>query len=275
MPRWTVDAPTTLHFDGVVALKVRTIGGSVAVLSTTGQPCLDVAGVAGPPLIVSHDAGILTITYQDLGWDGLLGWLRPEPHEASITVTVPSECPTQLAALSASTMVGGIAAKTSVRTLSGNITLDGVTGKVEADTVSGDVDSRGLAGRVGFKSVTGDLTLADGSVEELDAKTLSGRVTADLARACGALRVATVSGPVTIRLPADASTRVQLRSTAGRVRSEFPGLDCPDRPGGNTLTGTLGAGSGRLSVTTMSGQVTLLERGDPGTPGPRTEGEVR
>lgn len=275
MPRWTVDAPTTLHFDGVVAVKVRAVGGSVAVLSTTDQPCLDVSGVTGQPLIVSHEAGILTVTYQDLGWDGLLNWLRPEPHTANITITVPSECPAQVAAVSASTMVGGIAGKTSVRTLSGGITLDGVTGDVEAGTVSGDVDSRGLSGRVGFKSVTGDLTLADGSVAKLDAKTLSGRITADLARACGGIRIATMSGPVTVRLPADASTRVQLRSTAGQVRSGFPGLDRQDRPGANTLTGTLGAGSGRLSVTTMSGQVTLLERGDPGTPGPRTEDDVR
>jgi hypothetical protein len=275
MSRWTVDAPTTLHFDGVVAVRVRAVAGSVAVLSSADEPCLDVASVSGQPLLVTHEAGILTVTYPDLGWDGVLGWLRPEPHTANITITVPSECPAQVAAVTATATVGGIAGKTSVRTLSGGITLDGITGDVEADTVSGDVDAQGLSGRVGFKSVTGDLTLANGSVAKLDAKSLSGRITADLARACGGIRIATMSGPVTVRLPADASTRVQLRSSAGHVSSDFPGLDRQDRPGVNTLTGTLGAGSGRLSVTTMTGQVTLLERGDPGTPGPRTEGDVR
>jgi hypothetical protein len=275
MARWTVDAPTSLEFDGVVAVKVAAVSGSVAVLSTSERPGLEVSGVTGPPLSVTHEAGILTVAYQDLGWDTLLHWLRAELHEAHISVAVPNGCPARVSVLTASATVGGIEASTSVRSLSGSITLDGVTGSITADTVSGNVEARGLAGRLSFKSVSGDLTLANGSLDRLDAKTVSGRMTADLARACGALQIATVSGPVTIRLPADANARVRLRSAAGRVRSEFAGLDRLDRPGTTTLTGTLGAGSGQLAVTTMSGQVTLLERGDPATPGPRPEGGAR
>ncbi|HEY1323819.1 MAG TPA: DUF4097 family beta strand repeat-containing protein [Streptosporangiaceae bacterium] len=274
MPRWTVDTATTLDFDGVVALKVRAISGSVAVLSTSERPCLDVASVTGQPLLVSHEAGILTVTYPDLSWEGLMGWLRPDGHAANITIAVPKDCPAQVGTVSASSLVSGIDAKTAVRSLSGGITLDGVTGRVAADTVSGVVDAHRLSGQVGFKSVSGDLTLADSRLKQLEAKTLSGRITADLAETCGALKITTVSGPVIIRLPADASTEVHVRSTAGRVLSEVPGLDAAGYPGSNTLTGTLGTGSGRLSVTTMSGQVTLLERGDPGTPGPRTEGDA-
>ena len=81
MEHWTVDAPTTLDFDGVAALRVRVVSGSVAVLSTDDQPRLDVAGLAGQPLLVKHDAGILTITYPDLTWDGMLGWLAERLRE--------------------------------------------------------------------------------------------------------------------------------------------------------------------------------------------------
>jgi Putative adhesin len=261
MPHWTVDAPTTLDFDGVAALRVRVISGSVAVLSTTDRPRLDVADLSGQPLLVKHEAGILTVTYPDLTWDGLLGWLRPQPHSATITVMVPRECPTQLGVVSASAVVSGISATTSVKSVSGKITLDGVTGPVDARTVSGDVEAQGLDGRVGFNSVSGDLTVADGAVEKLEAKTVSGRVTADIdLDDGGALRVATVSGGVAIRLPAAASTRVELRSTTGRVQSEFGGLTTSRGPGASSLTGTLGSGAGRLQVTTVSGQVTLLER---------------
>jgi putative adhesin len=272
MARWTIDTPTTLDFDGVVALKVRAISGSVAVLSTSERPRLDVSSVTGQPLLVSHEAGILTVAYPDLSWEGLMGWLRPDTHAANITIAVPKDCPAQVGAVSASSLVSGIGGKTAVRSLSGSITLDEVDGSIAADTVSGDVDARGLAGEVGFKSVSGDLTLADAVVRKLDAKSLSGRITADLAEACGALNISTVSGPVIVRLPADASTQVQVRSTAGRVLSDVPGLASPGRPRSNSLTGTLGSGSGRLSVTTMSGQVTLLERGDPGSPGAQAEG---
>jgi Putative adhesin len=267
MSRWTVDAPTKLDFDGVVALRVRVVSGSVAVLSSDERPCLDVESVTGQPLLVSHEAGILTVTHPDLSWEGLLRWLRPNGHAAAITVTVPKGCPTQLGVVSASAFVAGIGARTSVKSVSGNITLDGVTGTVAADTVSGAVEAQGVGGRVGFKSVSGDLTLADGSLERLEAKTVSGRVTADVALTCGgAMRVATVSGAVMIRLPADTSTRVNLRSATGRLQSEFSDLAGRSSPGANTLAGTLGTGSGQVSVTTMSGQVTLLERNQPEVP---------
>jgi len=275
MAHWTVDAPTTLDFDGVAALRVRVISGSVAVLPTSGPPRLDVADLTGQPLLVKHDAGILTVTYPDLSWDGLLDWLRPQPHSATITIMVPVGCPTQLGVVSASAVVSGISAATSVKSVSGKITLDGVTGPVDAGTVSGDVEALGLDGRVGFKSVSGDLTVADGAVEKLEAKTVSGRVTADIDLGDGAVRVSTVSGPVAIRLPSEVSTRVELRSTTGRVQSEFPGLSSTHSPGANTLTGTLGSGAGRLQVTTVSGQVTLLERSNGHAPaaedGPETQ----
>jgi Putative adhesin len=276
MPRWTIDAPTTLDFDGVAALRVRIISGSVAVLSTDERPCLDVANLAGQPLLVSYEAGILTVTYEDLTWDGLLGWLRPQRHSAAITITVPKDCPIQLGVVNASAIVSGISAKTSVRSVSGNITLDGVTGTVEAKTVSGDIEAQGIDGRIGFNSVSGDLTLADGTVHHLDAKTVSGRITADIdLEHGGGLRVGTVSGAVAIRLPAQTSTRVDLRSTTGRVLSEFSGLQSSNGPGANALTGTLGAGddTGRLSITTMSGQVTLLQRNHSGAAD--SEGETR
>jgi hypothetical protein len=59
---------------------------------------------------------------------------------------------------------------------------------------------------------------------------------------------------------------VELRSTTGRLQSEFDGLSSSRSPGANTLTGTLGSGAGRLQVTTVSGQVTLLERNNKEAP---------
>src|SRR5437899_2998914 len=155
MQHWTVDAPTTLDFDGVAALRVRVVSGSVAVLSTADKPRLDVACLAGQPLLVKHEAGILTITYPDLTWDGMLGWLRPQPHSATITIMVPPECPTQLGVVSASAVISGINATTSVKSVSGKITLDGVTGAVDASTLSGIVEATGLDGERRHTAVSG------------------------------------------------------------------------------------------------------------------------
>lgn len=258
MPRWTIDGPATVDIGDFAALRVRLISGSVAILATADAPSLDVASLTGQPLLVTQEAGILTISYADLRWDGVRSWLRPQRHSADITLTVPAECPIRLGVVNASATVSGVAAGISAKTVSGDLTLDGVTGTVDAKTVSGDLEARGLDGEIIFNSVTGGLTLAGGSVRQLDAKTVSGQVTADidLAEDSG-LRVATVSGEVAVRLPACASVRVDLRSAAGQVQSTFDGMRSAG-PGPANMAGTLGSGSASLTVTSMSGDVTLL-----------------
>jgi len=268
MPRWTIDSPATIDLGDFAALRVRMVSGSLAILGTDDAPALDVASLTGPPLLVTHEAGILTISYEDLRLDGLLGWLRPQRHAADITLTVPTACPMRIGVVNASATVAGVAASISAKSLSGDLTLDGVTGAVDVKTVSGSLEARGLDGEVIFNSVTGGLTLASSSVRQLAAKTVSGQVTADIdVRDGGGLRVNTVSGEVAVRLPACSSIQVDLKSASGRVQCNFDGMVSSDGPGPATVTGTLGSGSASLSVASMSGDVTLLARAEPAPPG--------
>jgi hypothetical protein len=263
MARWTIDAPTSLDFDEVSGLRVRLIGGSVAVLATDGTPSLDVANISGDPLEVSYEDGVLTISHENLTWEGLLKWLRPQRHAATVTVTVPRKCPTQVGVVSATAVLSGLSARASVKSVSGGITLDGVTGDVDANTVSGALEAQGVNGRLNFRSVSGDLTLAEGWLERLDAQAVSGDVTADVdLDPLGGLQVTTVSGEVTLRLPAESDTKVHLHSISGDVRSEFEGLRRSSAPASHSVSGSLGAGSGQVSVTTMSGRVVLLRRAE-------------
>ena len=263
MAHWTIDAPTSLDFAEVSGLRVRLIGGSVAVLATDGTPSLDVANVSGDPLEVSYEDGVLTISHENLTWEGLLKWLRPQRHAATVTVTVPRKCPTQVGVVTASAVLSGLSAKASVKSVSGGITLDGVTGDVDANTVSGALEAQGINGRLNFRSVSGDLTLAEGWLERLDAQAVSGDVTADVdLDPLGGLQVTTVSGEVTLRLPARSDTKVHLHSMSGDVRSEFEGLRRSSAPASHSVSGNLGAGSGLVSVTTMSGRVVLLRRAE-------------
>jgi hypothetical protein len=259
--QWTIEAPTSLDFDDVTGLRVRLIAGSVAVLATDGKPSLDVSSIEGDPLTVTYEGGVLTITHENLTWEGLLKWLRPQRHSATVTVTVPRKCPTQVGVVSASAVMSGISSRASVKSVSGGITLDGVTGDVDANTVSGALEAQGINGKLNFNTVSGDLTLADGWLERLDANAVSGDVTADIdLDPLGGMQVTTVSGEVTLRLPAEADARVNLRSVSGDVRSEFAELKRSSAPASRSVSGSLGAGSGHVSVTTMSGRVMLLRR---------------
>jgi hypothetical protein len=261
MAQWTIEAPTSLNFDDVTGLRVRLIAGSVAVLATDGKPSLDVASITGDPLSVTYEDGMLTISHENLTWEGLLKWLRPQRHSATVTVTVPRKCQTQVGVVSASAVMSGIRARASVKSVSGGITLDGVTGDVDANTVSGALEAQGINGKLNFNTVSGDLTLADGWLERLDANGVSGDVTADVdLDPLGGMKVTTVSGEVTLRLPAGADAQVNLHSLAGDVRSEFAELRRSSAPASHSVSGSLGAGSGQVSVTTMSGRVMLLRR---------------
>jgi hypothetical protein len=278
MGNWTVDGPTSLTFDDVTAIKVRLIAGSVAVLATDGTPSLDVERVTGEPLQVTYEAGVLTITHPNLTWDGLLKWLRPQRHSATLTVRVPRKCAVELGVVSASAVLSGVTTTASVKGVSGAITLDGVAGDVDANTVSGPIEAQGLNGKLNFSTVSGDLTVADGWLERLDGNSVNGDITLDVdLDPLGALQVTTVSGEVTIRLPAEADAAVQLHSLTGDVRSEFGGLKRSSMPASHTVSGNVGAGSGRVSVTTMSGRVMLLQRPSRDTvpeKGEQMEGEA-
>jgi hypothetical protein len=261
MPQWTIEAPTNLDFDEMTGLRVRIAGGSVAVLATGARPSLEVASVTGGPLTVSYEDGVLTVAHENLTWDGLLKWLRPQRASAAVTVTVPARCPVQVGVVSASAVLSGTGGRASVRSVSGEITLDGVTGEVDGNTVSGGLEAQDAGGTLNFNTVSGDLALADGSLERLDVNSVSGDVTADLdLDPLGGMHVNTVSGEVTLRLPADSDAQVSLHSVSGGVRSEFTELTSSSGPASHTVSGSLGAGSARLSVATMSGRVMLLRR---------------
>jgi hypothetical protein len=269
MTRWTVAAPTALDLDEVTELNVRLIGGTVAVLAADDQEpssgaasrgTLTVTELSGRPLQVSHSSGVLTVSYESLTWEGILGLLKPRKDSATVTITVPADCPVRLGVLSASAVVAGLRAGAAVRGMSGDITLDGVTGDVCAETMSGEVAGCDLGGEIRFKSMSGGLTLAGGSVDSLTVNTMSGQVTADVALSGdGSLHVSTMSGDVTLRLPADSDARIHLQSASGPVRTDFETLRTVKAPASHTVSGNVGAGTGaHVSVTTMSGAVTLL-----------------
>lgn len=271
MQRWTIEKPDQLTFGPVAELSVRVAAGRLAVLASDGPPRLEVSEIGPTPLTVTHDEdGRLSVGYGDLRWESLLGLLRPDRRAATLTLTVPRDCRVQAGVVSASAVLAGFEDRTSVKSVSGPIVLDGVGGEISAETVSGAVESRALAGDLSFTSVAGELTVADGTPRRLRANTVSGRITADLVLTpTGHITLNSVSGAVVVRLPADVDTDVVLRSSAGSIETAFDGLSHNGRPGARSVSGRLGGGMASLSVTTVSGDVTLL-RG-----GPRPGGEKR
>jgi hypothetical protein len=263
MARWTVEEPTRIDFDGVVALKANVVAGTVSVLPAESGPSLRVNEISGHPLEVIHEAGMLTVNHKSSGLDGVLQWLQDTRGRVDVTIMVPRDCPVRLNLVTANAVVTGLSGRVSVKTASGDVTLDGVTGSIDANTATGGIEAQRLSGSVSFNSVSGDLALARGAIERLKAHSVSGKITTDVdLRDGGSVRVSTVSGEVTMRLPESVSAKVSLNSVGGRVDSAFNGLGRQDRPMTKNLSGTLGRGGASLSVNSVSGAITLLSRPD-------------
>lgn len=262
MARWTVNEPTTIDFDGVVALKGNIVAGGVSILPTGERPALHVSEISGHPLEVSHEAGMLTLNQKRGGLDGVLEWLQNTRGHATIAITVPEECPVTLNLVTANAVITGLSSRVSVRTASGDVTLDGVTGTIDVTTATGTIEAQGVGGSMGFTSVSGDLALAGGVVDRLNAHSVSGRITTDV-DLHGDVSIRTVSGEVTVRLPESASAKVALTSVGGRIDAAFPDLRRQERAVVKTVTGTLGDGGATLNVDSVSGAIALLSRPEP------------
>jgi Toastrack DUF4097 len=257
-----IDRPGTLEIGGeavVRRVRVRLVDGHIDVVAGTGPARLEVTSLEGPPLVAHLEGGDLTVSYDDLSWSRLLDWVRHGRRRVTASLSVPADCSVELGVVSASAVVAGLRDVCSVRAVSGDVTLDNLGSSVDAQTVSGDLESRSLRGSLRFTTVSGDLTVVDGVSDSVRAKTVSGDVALDLdLTGPGYAEVDSVSGDVTVRVPATTGVQVDVVSTTGALDSAFPGLRRESRPGRGRLEGTIGDGAARLRVRTVSGDVALL-----------------
>lgn len=261
-----VNSPRTLEItEPFDAVTVRLVNGTVNVVGTTddGPARVEISELHGPPLTVSCTHGTLSVAYDDLPWKGFLkffdrkGWNR----SAVVSVTVPAATRVEVGVVGAAAMVSGITGRTDVRGVSGDSTLVGLTGEVQADTVSGDVEVQSVRGALRFHSVSGDLTVVDGAGGAVHADSVSGDMVLDLDPGQDAdIALTTVSGEVAIRLPDPADATVEANTASGTVSNAFDDLRVSGQWGAKRITGSLGAGSGTLKVTTVSGGLALLRR---------------
>ncbi|MFE4688539.1 DUF4097 domain-containing protein [Streptomyces sp. NPDC056749] len=263
---WTVAEPRKLAFDEpVTALNVRIVDGAINVVGTDEPAArLEVSAIDGPPLIVTLVDGTLTVAYEDLPWQGLLTWLdrRTPRRRAAVSLAVPAGAAVEVGVIGAEVVVSGIRGRTELRGISGNSTLVGLSGVVRAETVSGGLEAQAVTGNLRFQSVSGDLTVVEGAGTSVRAESVTGHMVLDLESSPKPtdIRLTSVSGEIAIRLPHPADAKVEANTASGTVSNAFEDLRVGGQWGAKKITGTLGAGTGKLKATTVSGSIALLRR---------------
>ncbi|MFJ5559002.1 DUF4097 family beta strand repeat-containing protein [Streptomyces sp. NPDC093250] len=265
MPESSVAEPTKLTFDApVTELHVRIVNGTVNVVGTDEASArLEVSEIAGPPLVVTHKDGTLTVAYEDLPWKGFLKWLDRKGwrRSAVVSLAVPAQTRVEVGVVGAAAVVSGIQGPAAVKGVAGDTTLVALSGPVRAETVSGNVEAQSLTGDLRFASVSGDLTVVEGSGSSVRADTVSGSMIVDLdTDGPTNVKLTSVSGEIAIRLPDPADAQVEANTASGAISNAFDSLRVQGHWGAHKLTGRLGAGSGTLRATTVSGSIALLRR---------------
>lgn len=275
MSEWSVTEPEKLTFDAPVSeLRVRLVNGTVNVVGTEeGSARLEVSEIEGPPLVVTQQGGTLTVTYDDLPWKSFLKWLdrRNRRRTAVVSLTVPADTRVEVGVIGAAAVVSGIRGPSVVKGVTGDTTLVGLSGPVRADTVAGNLEAQAVTGDLSFHSVSGDLTVVDGSGPSVRADSVSGSMIVDLdPDGPTDVGLTSVSGEIAVRLPHPADAEVEANTASGTISNAFDDLRVQGQWGAHRITGRLGAGTGRLRATTVSGSIALLRR-PPGESDPAYE----
>ncbi|MGW2461233.1 DUF4097 family beta strand repeat-containing protein [Streptomyces sp. NPDC001761] len=265
MPEWSVTEPQKLTFDAPLHdLQVRIVNGTVNVVGTDEGPArLEVSELEGPPLIVTRNGTTLTVAYEDLPWKGFLKWLDRKGwrRSAVVSLAVPADTRVEVGVVGAAAVVSGIRGPAVIRGVTGDTTLVGVSGPVRADTVSGNLEAQAVTGDLRYNSVSGDLTVVEGSGSSVRADTVSGSMIVDLdPDGPTDIGLTSVSGEIAIRLPHPADAEVEANTASGTISNAFDGLRVRGQWGAHKITGRLGAGTGKLRATTVSGSIALLRR---------------
>jgi len=131
----------------------------------------------------------------------------------------------------------------SLENVSGAESVTGVTGKLDAHTVSGKIS-------------------ADSLTTDAKAETTSGAVELAFAKAPqnGAITAKTVSGRVSVTVPANISARVDASSVSGGFTSDFPDVHAKKQDVGSKASGTIGSGGTTINMETVSGAIELRKK---------------
>ena len=214
--------------------------------------------------------------------------VRPDGHfggsdEAILTLRIPKGARISAETVSADITVEGVFGEQRLETVSGEVRTQAYDAPVKLSTVSGDGTINGTGGKaaVSVESVSG-LIAASGILGSYDGEVVSGNLTINLA-AAERLNATSISGDIDARVDLLPSARVEMETVSGTIGlvikppvnagfelESFSGdIDScfgqkardKNRYGpGSELNFTQGSGGARVSINSLSGDITICDR---------------
>lgn len=274
---WADDVERSVDASPDGTVNVSNVAGSVEI-SGWSRDQVDVAADLGrgvEELIVDRDGDQVTIRVK-------VPRRNSRNISTDLVIRVPENSSLEVGTVSADIEIANVFGEQRLHVVSGDIETEAygsdvqaesVSGDIELDgdrqmmrtqlnSVSGDIDTSQLAGEVEATTVSGDLVIADGTFERVQANTVNGDIAfrGELDSG-GRMEVETINGSVDIDFSGDVSARFDIETFNGGIRNCFgPDPRRPNRHGpGRELKFTEGGGTGRVTIRTLNGSLTLCK----------------
>ncbi|MFF2344204.1 DUF4097 family beta strand repeat-containing protein [Pseudarthrobacter sp. NPDC058119] len=219
---WTVTGPQSIDVEAVTSLKLGLVRGSFTITEHDAPSVrLQFSEVHGDPVAVSLNGGRLEVRHQ---LHGAQGWFKNlmetvnhnSDNSVAVTVAVPPGVEVEAGTVSGEGLASGISAHVRLNTVSGEVTAEDTSGELQVNTVSGQVAVRNHRGVLTAKSISGEVT-ASGHFTHVRTNTVSGHLGFNLLGYTQDFGSNSVSGNLTITLPADVGVDIVAKSAGGAV----------------------------------------------------------
>lgn len=249
---WTESQTQRLELDtaNLSALEVRTHNGSIAFSGQSDAAYVEVTTKAGGCSVEDAENALDAIdVYVEPAGAGVqrVGWrwsgLKAPTWRARVSFDIhgPGDIDLKANTHNGPIKVGGVAGDVNVVTHNGRINVESSAGKLYAQTHNGGI-SAVYAG------------------DEVTLATHNGQIVADLT-GCRAVdgSITTHNGSVEVAVGDSTSAKLTCRAHNGGIRCSVPLVESEIKR--RRLTGTIGTGEGRLSLTTHNGSVRIKKAG--------------
>ncbi len=169
--------------------------------------------------------------------------------------------------LSLESVSGSVDVRTDAESLeaesvSGHIVVIGKISVASAESVSGRVTLEGTEGRAEASTTSGAIEIEGGDFERVSCESVSGRISFEGTPAAdGDFSFESLSGSITLRLPADVSAEIEVETFSGSIDSDFAGRVYRPKYGpGASYEEILGDGDATISIECFSGSVKVREK---------------
>jgi hypothetical protein len=173
---------------------------------------------------------------------------------ADFVVTVPVTSRIEVTSSSGSIEVRGVAGAVTATASSGGVTIAEITGPVTARSSSGSLRLDDISGELYASTSSGSIRAA-GIAQPREVSSSSGSIAIDGVFADDAT-IKSTSGSVTIGFAPGSATRIEATTSSGAIRDGDITLTERSK-GTRSLSGTLGEGTGLVTIATSSGSITL------------------